>query len=369
MRFEDKTILIVSPESWGVNMLSKHHYALTLSQKNDVYFLEPSKRNVRGIRIYKPDNAPGVNIIEYETIVKGLSRLPVYITDWMAKVDLARILAKIGKPIDIVWNFDMYRYPNADYFGATHAILHPVDFVDTPIQLRAARSYDVIFSVSEDILALFKDIDTPRYFINHGLSELFLRDYPQTMTKVAASFRCGYVGNLLSKGTHGDNVLAIVAQNPDVEFHFIGPFSSSNLGNYPAQDWIASLQMHPNVIMHGSKSPSDVAAMIQAYDIFLIAYHPERLTSVGFNNHKVLEYLSTGKPVVSSYIKAYDGLGSELIAMVKSSEDLPKKFKEVIEDISSQSSESRQTLRKAFARDNTYTKQVARIEAIVSKLC
>ena len=41
MIFSDKKILIISPEPWGVNHISKHHYALALIKKgNTVYFLK-----------------------------------------------------------------------------------------------------------------------------------------------------------------------------------------------------------------------------------------------------------------------------------------------------------------------------------------
>ena len=41
MKLKNKTILIISPERWGTNFVSKHHYALELAKNNNVYFLNP----------------------------------------------------------------------------------------------------------------------------------------------------------------------------------------------------------------------------------------------------------------------------------------------------------------------------------------
>ena len=38
----NKTILLISPQSWGTMFLSKHHYAIELARRgNTVYFLNP----------------------------------------------------------------------------------------------------------------------------------------------------------------------------------------------------------------------------------------------------------------------------------------------------------------------------------------
>ncbi len=42
MKIINKTILFISPGPWGINHVSKHHYAIELAKiGNDVYFLNP----------------------------------------------------------------------------------------------------------------------------------------------------------------------------------------------------------------------------------------------------------------------------------------------------------------------------------------
>jgi hypothetical protein len=41
MELSGKNILLISPESWGQNHVSKHHYATELSKNNKIYFLNP----------------------------------------------------------------------------------------------------------------------------------------------------------------------------------------------------------------------------------------------------------------------------------------------------------------------------------------
>jgi len=44
-----KTILLISPQSWGNMFVSKHHYALELARAgNTVYFLNPPEEKITG---------------------------------------------------------------------------------------------------------------------------------------------------------------------------------------------------------------------------------------------------------------------------------------------------------------------------------
>ena len=48
MELRNKTIFIISPQRWDGLRISKHHYALELSSRdNQVYFLEPVKKAER----------------------------------------------------------------------------------------------------------------------------------------------------------------------------------------------------------------------------------------------------------------------------------------------------------------------------------
>lgn len=368
MKLEGKNILIISPEPWGVNMLSKHHYAIELAKRNNkVFFLPPAVPGKKKATLTKPDAYPGISIIHYSSRVVGLSRLPSFITDMLARLDIAVIGRAANCLFDIVWNFDMYRYQNPKLFRPKLSILHPVDYVTTPLEQRAARLYDFVFSVTADIVEKLKPFNQRTFFINHGLSEHFISSGVLENQQELSGVRCGYVGNLLSFGIHYENLLTIVQHHQDVEFHFIGPYINSNLGaSGKSRAFIDKLQTFENVYLHGEMHPEKVASMIQSYDIFLIAYDPESLGKIASNNHKILEYLSTGKVIVSSRISSYDEVAWELFEMVHSSKDLAARFSDTLRQLKTLNSDTLQNKRREFARNNTYSKQIERIEAILT---
>ena len=79
MQFINKKIIIISPESWGINFVSKHHYAKELANKgNEVYFLNPPSDKNELINIEK-----NLYVINYKNILRGINKLPVFIAWWI----------------------------------------------------------------------------------------------------------------------------------------------------------------------------------------------------------------------------------------------------------------------------------------------
>lgn len=83
MRFSDfefkgKKILIISQQAWSNMRISKHHYALMLSEKgNDVYFLgPPSETGKSGIYLQRTNDAPGITLINYKPAFSQKNPLP-----------------------------------------------------------------------------------------------------------------------------------------------------------------------------------------------------------------------------------------------------------------------------------------------------
>lgn len=367
MMLQGKNILVISPEPWGNNMLSKHHYALMLSKLgNKVFFLPPPLSKVNnGVSLRTAPGHPEITIIDYASNVFGLSKLPAFFTDWLARRDSAKIERATLCTFDIIWNFDMFRFQNPQVFKNIQAsILHPVDFVDSWLELRAARHYDFVFSVTHEIVEKLKPFNSRAQFINHGLSELFTSTPPTTRT--SGPIRCGYVGNLQSFGIHIANLFEIIDQNPTIEFHFIGPKKSSNLGTFKETNIIQRLEQSKNVVLHGEMHPRDVAKTIIDFDLFLICYDPESVGKVASNSHKILEYLSTGKVVVSSRMSTYDNIAPGLFQMSSDSRDLPMLFKETVAHLEVFNSSVLQEKRKAFAASNTYDAQLKRIESTLA---
>ncbi len=363
MDFHNKKILIISPERWGINRVSKHNYAIALAKNNKVYFLNPPSR-VKGI-VASPSGYENVTLLDYDSTFKGLNRLlfilPLF--NLLNRYEIRR-LQKFCGPFDIVWSFDPFRFQNLSLFGAHLSIFHCVDFIDTQLDLFCAKTADLVLSVAQPILDKYQSLHRITHFINHGVSPVYLNT-KKNSNPAGGRIKCGYVGNLLSFGIDHEILVEIIRQNTEVEFYLIGPTSSSNLGEFNLQnEFINQLKSFSHVKLVGQLPPEKVVEIIQSFDLFLICYHIEKIGHVTSNSHKVLEYLSTGKVVVSNRISTYDQLAPPLFEMVKQRNELPIRFQEVIKNLAGFNRAELQEKRIQYAHANSYENHLREIELL-----
>jgi hypothetical protein len=165
--------------------------------------------------------------------------------------------------------------------------------------------------------------------------------------------------------------MKLIQSNPDVEFHLVGPYGASDNNLGTAEDsesnrFFSFLKEAKNVILYGAKSQPEVAALLDGFDINLICYKATP-TYQSDNSHKVLEYMAAGKVLVSTYLSNYEG--SKLIEMSKGGvSEFLELFAGVKNNIDSYNAFSRQQDRKHLALDNSYDKQIAKIETFIAGL-
>jgi len=380
----NKTILIISPQDWGKMFISKHHYAIALAKRgNEVYFLNPPdnfKWQVAGkskrIRIEKLNDCPGLNLIWHQLYFPYRIKFhakPVY--DFLMKKQVKDILSVIEKPVDIVWSFDLgHLYPFYLFGENALKIFHPVDEPAGDLAIRSAEGADIIFSVTKEILGRYRHLNIPSYFVNHGLSEEFLFSGTNNYIPSAEFLQIGMSGNLLRTDLDRETLLQIVRENPDLVFNFFGSYTpaQSNIGggdDHHTQSFIISLRSLPNVVLHGTLTPGELARELQKMDALLICYDIKSDQSKGTNYHKIMEYLSTGKAIVANNITTYEKL-PDLIRMTESREnnnELPALFKETICCIEKYNDPSLQQKRIGYAKENTYSMQLEKIDKLLSQ--
>src|SRR5260221_8692888 len=226
-RFENRTVLIISPQPWDHLLISKHHYALELAERgNLVFFLEPPNPQVSSrVQLREAPQNPRIRIISYRPAFPFVIRFharPIY--DRMILWQIRTLKAAISQPIDVVWSFDFNLFSNLKAFGSRVRIFHPVDPLSQPHHVNVARSADAVFSVSEKILANFRHLNVPRWFINHGLSRPFeeIARNPVVEPPDGRPRRVGYAGNLMRRPVNRWVLRAMVESNPGAEFHFWG---------------------------------------------------------------------------------------------------------------------------------------------------
>jgi len=129
------------------------------------------------------------------------------------------------------------------------------------------------------------------------------------------------------------------------------------------------LELSPNVILKGSTPSKEIANHLADFDVLLVLINSQKDYNKGSNSHKIIEYLSTGKVIVSNHLSTYKNQ-RELIKMVDEmhNEKLPELFKTVINNLEYYNNPELQRKRIKYALENTYEKQIIRIKQYISKI-
>lgn len=375
-----KNIVILSTEQWGKMLLSKMHFAIHLADMGyKVYFVNtPAYINsLKLASVNKKDSSDNITVIDIKKIKASLFlRYKFFwLYEQLSKRYVKSIQKIIGEKISEVWSFDPHMYVNLKQFDGAKTILMLYDFYKGKHVFKAAQSADVIVSISKLILDHYKDAKPPKLLLQHGLSRYFADIAASNMIQENLfiskndKIRIGYMGNLLIGGLNITLAENIIKQNCDKEFHFWGPYSLTD-NNVTSKDaiidsqrthFIEFLKSQQNVFLHGIKEQKALASELNEMDGFLFLYSANSDMNKASNSHKILEYLSTGKAIISTFVSNY--AETDLLVMSKPGrdEDLPEIFSNVVNNLPLYNSEKEQKKRIAFALDNTYLRQIGRI--------
>jgi hypothetical protein len=115
------------------------------------------------------------------------------------------------------------------------------------------------------------------------------------------------------------------------------------------------------------KRGNELAEDLKTRDILLLALNHSMMYD-GSNSHKIMEYLSTGNAVVSHHVGAYSGLGLLQMGEDSSTEELLNTFKDTLNNLDTVNNLENKIRRIQFGLDNTYLKQIMRIEEKINQL-
>jgi len=375
MKLTDKIIFLISYEKWGDMLMSKHHYAIELARRgNKIYFLNsPDRlhRLKRGQILIRPTKFYNLYSVEHKFIhpffFKHKFKL-VY--KFLTSIHIKKIIRAIGETPDIVFSFDAgNNLPLSSFSKNTFSIYMPVDGPFNHIyELDAGNSADVIISVTSRILQRYNHISAPKLLLNHGVADIFINQYPSE--QMSDPIRIGYSGSLVRNDLDVIFFMKIIKEHSDKIFEFWGENDPASSSIHLPQDisestkqFLVFLQNSPNVILHGAVTTEELAIGLQQVDALLIAY----IIKNDQNHHKCLEYLGSGKVIISSYMSSYSHL-PELMEMIKpneGTEELTALFSRVIGRLPEFNTIEKQSLRICYAKKFTYSMQVSLIEQFI----
>lgn len=377
-----KVIYIISPERWGKMRLSKHHYALEMALRgNHVYFIEPPSFNNKRSNLCLSSDHDLLHIFSYKPIFRGKRFLPASLYRMFLRWQIKLIKKKIGKNPDVVLSFHPFLFEQLNWFGADHTIYFAADQFYQDYLPPEVFSSDFCLAVSDSIYDRVSSSGKQVYFIQHGLNTHFAKlarrilEDPQKFQKKISdcNLKVGYTGNLLMGGMDRQVMRKIIETHPDVRFIFWGQYDLAG-GNFSVglnediTGFVEFLQSCSNVELRGVVDPNSLSREMQEADVFWIcAKIGAGKIWDGSNSHKLLEYLSTGKPVVSHYVSSYKDY--DVLDMLRdvSNNNYPELFDRVLNRV--RTGESLETVKKRinFALSNTYEQQINRIESWINE--
>ena len=368
----NNVIYILSYEDWGNMKMSKHHYAIELAKMgNQVFFINHSDRRYRlkrGEMTVLQTEYPNLfsvnHRIWYPYFLKYKFRV---IYNILTKYYVRNLIKKIAEIPNVVWSFDTGNSLPLKYFttGALK-IYMPVDGpFGTIHEEKAVESVDLIVSVTDRILKPYAHSGIPRLRINHGVADYFITD--EIIEFVNEPIRIGYSGSLLRNDLDINTFIDVIENHRDKFFEFWGECELNKSIIHLPQDvsqstlkFIEKLRNLPNVVLHGPVSPDVLAQNLKRMDALLICYKIQN----DQNHHKVLEYLGSGKVVISSFMSSYESEDPDLLEMLNdeiSNNDFLKRFDVVMKNLTFFNSEFLQNKRITYAQKYTYRSQISRI--------
>jgi hypothetical protein len=237
-------------------------------------------------------------------------------------------------------------------------VFHPVDDFEISDKFNYS-SYNIGFSVSNEILS--KIPLTNKFLINHGVSDIYFSNkrYQLVKPKIKPE-KVVYVGNLSIRFLDTATLIKLILDNNDIQFEFVGDYDVET-------KFIQFLKTQKNVILSGYKFGDELEDKLHQADILLICYKILPGYS-GDNSHKVLEYLCTGNVIVSSMLSVYKELNLFPILQSYDNMDYLQLFLEVKRNFKKYNSIEEREDRINYAKDNTYSKQLTRINNYLNQL-
>jgi glycosyltransferase involved in cell wall biosynthesis len=350
-------VLIISPERWNGQFVSKHHYAIALASSGcKVYFVNPPMSGLSECEIKKVTGYEGVFEVDAPQVASGLRFYPKLLRRLLEKRWLERLERKIGNVFSTIWLFENSRFFDMSFAGNRLKIYHQVD-LNQDFQVKtAAKTADICFSTTDFICKRLQTCNSKVYKIHHGLS--VVRDSPDLSVSMMKNFmsakaHVGYIGNLDICYLDVPLLSGLVKNFPDVIFHFVG--------NYRRDERLYSACSDAsNVIWWGQVKSGFIPEIINRCDILLVAYLAEAYREQLASPHKMMEYLASGKTIVATYTDEYKDK-RHLLEMVDRTSDFPGVFGRVVEQLGLYNSAEKKTERIEYALAHSYDRQLDKI--------
>lgn len=368
---KDKVIVLISPEPWGENFVSKHHYANYLAKNNKVYFLNPADGSAKfplsGMDIRTKKIHENLTIVSYKNLIPRLNSLPKFIQKSTYRQQIQRLKKRLNlSKIDLIWSFDPNRFFELNHWEAEKTIYHTVDFhPKAKFEKDIVLSSDYFFGVADLVLKEHQGYRKGK-LIPHA------SDLDGFNTKIDLQLpgqnkiRAIYTGNF-HQDINYEVLKSLAKDNSDVDFLLIGPTAPSNLSskNTIEKEDFTALKNLENVFFLGNIPPSHLMSYLELADINLVLFKKSQ-EKKHCSPHKLMAYFYSGNPTLSNYIDAHKNSETNLLIMAKNDAEILEKFHELKSNLTLYKSPELMQVRRKFAIENSYQTRINEIEKILT---
>jgi glycosyltransferase involved in cell wall biosynthesis len=353
-------ILLISPEAWDAHTVSKHHYALILAEQGHrVLFLDPPEPGRYGVVLEDVGGSPGLQRVRSGKVAPGLRWLPGPFRLLLEQRWLYKLEQQAGCPIEVIWLFENSRFYDLRFAGSRLKIYHQVDLNQAFHPEIAAHTADICFCTTELIRERLLPHSHRCYCLQHGVAipkALSPLNTAEQKRFPPGQIHAMYVGNLEMSYLDVELLTKIIELHPEVRFHLVG-------GYRPDGHLFQQLGSASNVVWWGQVESATIPFILQHADLLMVCYQSQHHADQA-NPHKLMEYLASGRTVVATYTSEY-AAQRHLLAMAEpgSNDGYAELFASVLSNIQAWNSPSRIDARRHFAADNSYERQLERIQA------
>jgi glycosyltransferase involved in cell wall biosynthesis len=224
------------------------------------------------------------------------------------------------------------------------------------------RTADVVFTTTGPIAERVRQAapHTPVHQVGHALHGPWLKDLDVCRApKGHAPRSVAFAGGLTTHYVDWWALRTIAEAHPDLHFDLYGPYDRA----FPDADFTAFHAL-PNVRFHGVLHKGELVPALRAADVLLLCYRADLLLEQLAYPHKMLEYLSTGNPLVCSRTLAFEAYPA-LVEMAATREGIVDVFRRTIADHARLDTRDARAARIAFAGERTTEHLIARIEPLI----
>jgi glycosyltransferase involved in cell wall biosynthesis len=309
----------------------------------------------------KAEEDPNITIVSAPQIRRALRFYPSRLrqkleADWLASLEKA-----VSQQITAVWLFENSRFFDMRFAGDRLKIYHQVDLNQNFNPHTAARTADICFCTTDIIRSQLLQSQEKVFKIHHGLA--MVDDCSRhTLTPEQNSHyarypvNAVYVGNLEMRYLDVCLLRQVVESFPRIGFHLVGGYD-------PHGELHETLRSVTNVNFWGKVDYRLIPNILEKADVLLVTYREEHHRDQA-SPHKFMEYLHSGKVIVSTYSEEYRNL-QELVQMVDRNNDFLEAFSVVVNDLDFFNSDEFQQRRITFSQGKSYENQIRLIEKTI----